>query len=587
MLRISKAALVAAVLSLSALPSVGLLPAAAEASGKAAAPLELSIPTIVPVESSMDEAAIRDTLSGGFMQHVNELSTLSAASITIPEIKMTVSVGEGESATTTTTIYHNLVLANVKNGVAETMSIGAVENEGGEGSFSFDEVTTTKFDIGRILSLFSLVDGDTAGGMQPLYTSYTFSGGTFDSDKVSCTIGKITSGQVDARPLKVSIAAMITAAEQLDKAGDANPAPEAFRTVVTFLTDIFQAFRTSPTTMDGLSCDGTDDDDNAISIRLDSLDIGGFQPAVYPAITLNGLKIEREDEGSISLDKAVFKAIDFTQPIAAVEAALDTITPAWFEDNWRQVIPAFGGFSLSGLDVDMPDPESEGARIQASIADFDLSLSDYVNGLPSRLSTRASGVNVPLDAESGDDNVQMLIALGIERINLGYELSAFWDRASQSINIDKVSVHGEDLGGLAVAAVLGHATEDLFASDSDTSLAAGLALTLKSLKVDVTDEGLGDLLTPLLADDSDADPATIRQQLAATVEGAVIQILGSTPEARTLGASISDFIAGKARNVTVNIAAKDPEGIAVPALMQASEDPTKLIGAFDVTGASQ
>ena len=534
----------------------------------------------------MDEAAIRDTLSGGFMQHVNELSTLSAASITIPQIKLTVSVGSGDDAKTTTTIYRNLVLANVKNGVAETMSIGAIESEGAEGHFTFDEVTTNKFAIGRILSLFSLVDGDATGGMQPLYASYSFSGGTFAGEKISCTIGQINSGALDARPLKVSIAAMIEAANKLDQ-GAADTPPEAFRTVVTFLTDAFQAFRASPTKFAGLSCEGTDEEDNAVALHLDGVDVGAFEPGVYPAIALRGLKIETADNGSLALEKAVFKAIDFTQPIKAVEAALPTITPGWFEDNWRKIIPAFGGFSLSGLSFDVPDPESEGARLQAEIADFDLSLSDYVNGVPTRLSTRANGVDVPLDAESTDDNVQTLLALGIERINLGYELSAFWDRATETVKVDKVSIAGEDLGGIAVAAVLGNATEKLFDSDSDVSLAAGLALTLKTLRVDVADAGLGDRLIPLLAGESDADPAEMRAQLAGTVEGMVIALLGSTAEARALGASISDFIAGKAESVTVNIVAKDPAGIAVPALTQAASDPATLLGAVDITGSSK
>jgi len=40
----------------------------------------------------------------------------------------------------------------------------------------------------------------------------------------------------------------------------------------------------------------------------------------------------------------------------------------------------------------------------------------------------------------------MLKAIGITKINANYELSASWDRASQTVKVDKVSVSGNDLG---------------------------------------------------------------------------------------------------------------------------------------------
>ena len=56
-----------------------------------------------------------------------------------------------------------------------------------------------------------------------------------------------------------------------------------------------------------------------------------------------------------------------------------------FTDNWRKLIPALGGFAFSGLKIDVPDPQAEGSRIQANVADFDLSLSDYLNGIPTKM----------------------------------------------------------------------------------------------------------------------------------------------------------------------------------------------------------
>ena len=44
----------------------------------------------------------------------------------------------------------------------------------------------------------------------------------------------------------------------------------------------------------------------------------------------------------------------------------------------------------------MPNPDDASTRYKASVADFDLTLSDYLNGIPTKISTKASGVDVPL-----------------------------------------------------------------------------------------------------------------------------------------------------------------------------------------------
>src|SRR3569833_4038071 len=146
----------------------------------------------------------------------------------------------------------------------------------------------------------------------------------------------------------------------------------------------------------------------------------GFSPGAYPAISFNDLNIAAAD-GHISLNSATFKSIDFSQPIAVLKDQGSTIAAAWFETNWRKIIPAWGGMSLSGLSVDVPDEKNPGDRVQVVLADFDLSLSVYLNGIPTKISSSAHGVNVPLPPDSDDDSAKMLKAIGITKINANYE----------------------------------------------------------------------------------------------------------------------------------------------------------------------
>ncbi|HEX4298631.1 MAG TPA: hypothetical protein VHZ56_11475 [Devosia sp.] len=594
MLTISKVALVAAVLSLA---PAGLMPALADdASSSSQAPadtstttggfsVQLSIPTVTAVDSTMDEAAIRDALTGGFMKHVDDLAKLNATTITIPEIDLTMNTVENGTAMNTQAVYKDLVLSSVKNGVAASVSIGSSQSTNPEGTFVFNGMSLTNFDIGGTLALYSLVNGDATAAMKPLYTAMAFSGGTFSGPKVSCSIGQVATTEADARPLKVSIQAMMDAANQVSAGGD-TPPPAAFKTVVSFFTDLLQAFKTSPLTVGPISCKGTGDDGKPGEFDIGGISMDGLQPGLYPAITVKGLKFSDTDT-TVSLDEAVAKATDLSQPIAAVNAAGDDLSPAWFQANYRKVIPAWAGLSFSGLSVDTPNPDTPSEKLSVKVDKFDLSFSDYVNGVPSKISNSASGVDVPLEQNSTDSNIQMLEALGINRVTMGYEFSASWDKANQAINIDKISFNGQDLGGFAVAAVLGNATADLFDSDANTESNAALGLTVKSIKIDANDAGIGDKLMPMLAQQQGADAATYRAQAAATAEAATIEMLGSTDAARQLGAALSDFVAGKAKSITVNITSKDPAGVAMPALMAASDDPSTLQGQVDITGSAQ
>ena len=586
--------MLAAVLSLSAAPAIGVADALAEDTTSVATTTStsgfstnLSIPTITLVDSSMDEAALRDTLSGGFMAHVDALAKLNATSITIPEITVTLTATEsGGTPITTVTTISDLVLSGVKNGVADSISLGGTQTKSPTGTSTNGKIDIANADIGGVLALIGLVPGDATQPLKPLYTGYVGEGSSFDEAGVTCKFGKTTAGIVSARPVKVPFASVMDAFGKLEANKDAPP-DEAIATVAHYIADILQAVGSTPSSSEGGNCSGTADG-QAFSVSFGKVDVGAFEASVYPSITLNDIKVDAGTQGSFSLAQAAFKPTDLKQPIAAVEGAADALTAAWFETNYRKLIPSWGGFSLSGLSLDIPNPDKPAERIQAKIADFDLSLSDYLNGIPTKVSTKASGVEMPLPADSTDDSIMMLKAIGITNVNLNYEVSASWDQASQSITVDKVAVSGNDLGSFAVAAVIGNATDALFDVDPNAEQAAAMGLTVKSVKLDVADAGIADKMLPILAQQQgSADPVAFRKAMAAQAEGAAIALLGSTDSARALGAAVSDFVLGTKKALTINVAAKDPAGVSVPTFMQASNDPTILAGAVDITGSAQ
>src|SRR5690606_31261778 len=148
------------------------------------------------------------------------------------------------------------------------------------------------------------------------------------------------------------------------------------------------------------------------------------------------------------------------------------LSEAWMEANWRRLIPAFGGFSLSNFAVDTINPDKPDERIAASIGGFDLSLGSYFNGIPTDVSASLQGVEVPLPQDTTDPQMAMLLAFGLTDINMSADVAASWDQNASSIALEKVALSLADLGSMSMSADLGNATDKLFDADPNVAMVA-------------------------------------------------------------------------------------------------------------------
>ena len=95
-LKLSRAALLAATIGLAA-PVAFVLPASAqekaqEVQQNEAIAFEIKVPSVIAVDSSMSEDQIKDVFTANFLTHADQLASLSASSITIPELSFVLKV---------------------------------------------------------------------------------------------------------------------------------------------------------------------------------------------------------------------------------------------------------------------------------------------------------------------------------------------------------------------------------------------------------------------------------------------------------------------------------------------------------------
>lgn len=544
----------------------------------------LSIPSIETVDSNVDDATIAEILNGNIVDHAEALAGLTASSITIPEITLNMDItvdGDHERAVM---VFNNLVLEDVVDGVAGSVHLESSSFETPEGSALLASSSANNFNLAGVLGIYGLVASDALREMQTIYTDFVMDGGSFEAENVSCTFGPLSGAEVRARPLETSILEIMQIVETIEDT-DGEPNEAAIRQIMSMYADLLTAYESSEFTFDGLDCT-IDDSGEIISVTLDGATMGPMSPGIYPAFSFDGFNLVAAD-GSMSLDNFTLKQMDLSTIIELLNGAPEKFDEAWLEANARALIPAFEGFSFAGFSMDIPDSGNPDERIVADVAEFDLTLTDYINGIPSAIDTWARGIAADLPEDSGDEQIEQLIALGVTNIDASFRVAAAWNAANSVIDIEEVSVSGVDLASVALTGTIANATEALFSMDTNEALMAGMSLAVKALSVDVTDSGLADLVLKVVSAEQGADPATLRPVFAGLAEGTVLGMMAGAADAAKLGSAINAFVAGTAKSLTISIEAKDEPGLSMEDFMLAEEDPTTLIGKVNIDASAK
>lgn len=581
-LKLSRAALLAASLGL-ATPVFTVFPAVAQETSAPNVSLSVEIPSVSAVDSSMSESQIKEVFTSSFFGQAENLARLTATSITIPEITIKIGANDGSENFESTAIYRDLVLTNVKDGYAEKVTVASSESVSADGTTTYGAMTEDGFDIRRTLELAGIVKGDPTAPMKPIYNSFSMAGGTHVGPMYNCSIGEIGGEKFEARPVKVQLADVIKAVQ--DNMSADEPPPEVIGIMVDYVGDLLRAINGGASTVGAIDCEVPGD--MPVKVSIGGISTGGFKPGVYPDFKISGISVDAGALGTGGLGEMALKAIDLNPPLEALDSAKGQLDEAWFEANWRQLIPSFEGFSFSGFAVDAINPDAPESRVQAKVGSFDLSLANYVLGIPTDVSASATGIEIPLPQNTTDPQISTLLAAGLTGVNMGFDVAAAWDEASSSIALEKLAFAAVDLGSMSISADIGNATVDLFAIDPNVALNSAMGTMVKKVVINVTDDGLGEIVWPLAAaEQGQTDIEAFRTQMAGFAEGVALQLLGSTDAARQLGVSLGDFVTGRKGAVTITITSKDPNGIPLAYFMAAQEDPSILTGQIDVTGSA-
>ncbi|MFN8830694.1 MAG: hypothetical protein ACK50Q_14460 [Labrys sp. (in: a-proteobacteria)] len=538
----------------------------------------ITIPKIEVVDGNISEADIRSLFKGEDPTGLSaKLATWNAASITIPEFSFKQTFNDADGAPQTVeVIYKGLTIDSLENGVAKSSRI-----EGGElktsgpnaANGTFGAFTTGLFDFGALMA-FYVGGGEKTGDMRTVYKDIAFDGMTLTGPEgFKCEIGKFAAAEFKARPMEISFLELATLAESMN--GEREPTADELAKFVGFYKDIFTGIESSPSTFSGFDCRFPDERGRPVTFVVGEVTVDAFGNARYPAITMNNMNVTIEGDGFVKLGKVTFKGMELGGIFEAIEAAGDQLSPAWFETNYRKVIPAVLGFGIEGVDIDVPDSADPTQRVKGKIGKFDVTLGNHVLGIPTDISIVSEHTVVDIPENTTDENFKQLRALGYSTIDVGATVKLKWDEAAGTISVDEASMTGENMGTVNISGLIGNAGKDLFAEDPGTMQGAAMGLSVKALTLAAEDTGIAGKIFELVAKEQGGTADAIRGQVSGMAAGMIPMVLGGTEQAQQVANAVMTFLNG-GTSLTISAEAKDPAGIGLADFMAAQENPAVL-----------
>ncbi len=541
-------------------------------------PSVLTVPSVEVIGGNLDEATIRTIFADGVAGSAEKLATLDAQSISIPTITMTTKDAPFPQMT-----MKDVALKGISGGVAQSVSVGGVEFSIKENeSFSIGSVGADNVDIGRLLGLYGLVQIADRTTIAPVYDGLKVAGFSLKTPEISCTMGTIEFGTLSARPLDPATTATISRLSARPEKEREELPPEEAVPVAKMYVDLLTAFKIGPSSYGPLDCSGSDEG-KPIVVKFGGITQDAPETGHTPTITYSGLDITSGESDKVQLGNFVMKPVGFAAVVDLIKAQGEKLTLEWLAANARKLVPSVDGFSIADVAIDIPDPAGGGTRNKIDFRGFDLSLDNYVNAVPATISATLDRLHVVLPPTP--DN-EPLIAMGYGDIVGDAAIALHWDREAETIVVDRISTKLDGAGAITVSGIMGNATADLFGDDVALAMRTGEALTLRSLTLELNDEGLLPKAVEMIAAEQGAPPDVFRAGIAAMAQGMVAIGLAGAPEGPGVSQAISDFINGVAPHLTVTATALDPAGLTMADFAAAEKDPTLLLKKVRVTAST-
>ena len=509
------------------------------------------------------------------LNSADELAKLDAVSISIPDLEFEQSLGQIHQLAH----YHDVKLENIHGGKVGSYSIAGAEIHGDIGNGQTIEgkilpMGGTDTDLPGLIRLFSQT-GSPEAPLKPLYGTAYGDGYTFKTPMLEFSVGKATMSDIRGRPLTHSLSDIFSNIPPQPKPGQTLSAEDQ-KAAMAFMMPMFDmcaAFSVGKAEMHDLKISTSGDPLQhfpAFTMQISRVTMSDYANSRLGEFSIEGLDVTPA-LGKFHLGNITLKGLDFRDSMVSMTKIMQKMADANSQPgqldpaDLQMKSPKITDFMLHDLAADFSmsanpnDPTSPSQPIHISLAAYDLKPVLADNGLPKSLSSSFDHLifSVP-------PNMPVLLAAGVDSLDLSSKFDAQWDAATQHLTIGTAMIEGAGLGKATVAASADNIPPEAFSGDQFIRQAAWLGAVIKSADVRLDNEKLMDLVIASQVKQTGKSIDDVKSDLITAASVGIPGLLGDTPGAKALADAVAKFLANPK---SLHIVTTSTDGVGVGDLM--------------------
>jgi hypothetical protein len=514
---------------------------------------------------------------------LEQFSSITATSIEVPSLTVTMTATEGPPGVSSEYKYTNLVVRDVRggrfaeatmDGVALRSSLGGPHTElSGE----MGKSSILDGDVGPVLAVLD-PSRPRSDDYQRVYRQMKIGPYTVRMGNITTvSVDSIVAEDIGLRSSKLKLDDLLFIT---DVASVPNMVPSPAQASVLFdkVASLYEGLYLGKLDAQGFRIDGgaMGEKFKMSALRLDRLENGRFRE-----IAIEGFNAKPPFGDPLDLGRMAFKELDIAKMLRLMPQ-LAPPGPRGQGPSPEQVTALLS--LLQGIevkDVAIPDPAT---RRLIKVDTFTASWGQYVDGIPTQGRVTVK-VGVPLSAFGQEPLFQTLASNGVSSLTVAFDLGSVWTEASQALTVEPGTLEISNLISVSLKASLKNVTRDALSLDPMKSMPAIFLVEAGPIELSVRDLGLVDLLAAEMAREKGAAPETGRALLLESMAMKRQGLASTSPDLEKLFQAMDRFVQGKGETLTIKVTPKSRVG--VMELMTASQvSPDALWNSFNIEVAT-
>lgn len=552
----------------------------------------IRIPKLEAEGSSVPAADIQGLLtSTDWSSIAAKLSTLSAARWRVPEIIFEQKMGQLNQTVT----YRDVVLEEIANGRITRMNLAGADidstlPDGQKMTGRMGPMSATGINLAAAFQVFMSSSSDPNAPLIPLYDSFAADGYEISfGDAGQIKVGVMAGRDFRMRPLSSSFGDLMGKLASVQPATPgAELTPEQQATAmeaIPALFDMYRAYSIGEVEVRDMSFSMTKPE--AISFTIGNILMKDFANARMGEMTISGASMSKAgaDGGTFAMGKFTMKGLDFGDILTDLQKLMEKMPapgttgaaapPAFSPTDFH--MPRFDEIAIEGLDFDAmiksdPADPSKLERLKMSLGKMGFTVRKWSNLMPISFGFVLDKLH--MEPDPADAKFAQMSAAGIDKIDLSLATGVDYDETAQRLTLETLGFDMAQVGKVNIKGTIENIPPETFSGDPAAAQMAMALAAVKSLDIEVTDDGA---IALGLAQQSAATgmPAEqLREQMAAMPVAALPQILGQSQKVMDLANALSTFMKSGG---TLKIVASSLSGVGmldmadVPGIMNKTE----------------